>query len=325
MDDPDFLRLAQGTPHLSYDEIVRHPRMAEARKLYVSRFLALYDRDPFMARLLIETGRFLVYHVAVILGAAQDPARREAWLTVGRLKKAMAMFGAATDRHIDQIVGRLCAVGFLTSHAADQDRRVRILKPTEKMLAHDRAWLAAHYAPLTVVSRFGDYEPVMREDPAYQLGNRKLAVDFLPFSGKLLAVAPELLLFFKHAGGHMVSASLLHAAMATPDTHAAVPYAEIGDRFGISRTHVRTILIEAQDAGLVCLDGRGGHRVQILPALLTSYDRGLAAGMLSHDMVHALATRRRAEEGDQSPPLMRSAIEADVAFLIRSPSNSAAR
>jgi hypothetical protein len=292
VDDPDFLRLAQGTPHLSYDEIVQHPRMAEARKLYVSRFLALYDRDVFMARLLIETGRFLVYHLAVILGAAQDPARRDTWLTVGRLKKAMAMFGAATDRHIDEIVGRLCAVGFLSSHAAEQDRRVRILKPTEKMLAHDRAWIAAHYAPLTVVSRFGDYEPVMREDPAYQLGNRKVAVDFVPFSGKLLAVAPELLLFFKHAGGHMVSNSLLHAAMATPDTHAAFPYGEIGDRFGISRTHVRTILIEAQDAGLVRLDGRGGQRVHVLPALLTSYDRGLAAGMFSHDMVHALTTNR---------------------------------
>lgn len=295
MDDPDFLRLAEGAPHLSYDQIVRHPRMAEARKLYVSRFLALYDRDPFMARLLIETGRFLVYHVAVILGAAQDPARRETWLTVGRLKNAMAMFGAATDRHIDQIVGRLCAVGFLVAEPAERDRRLRILKPTEKMLAHDRAWLAAHYAPLTIVSPFADYEPVMREDPAYQLSNRKIAVDFLPFSGKLLAVAPELLLFFKHAGGHMVSASLLHAAMTTSDTHAAVPYAEIGDRFGMSRTHVRAILTEAQDAGLVRLDGRGGHRVQILPALLTSYDRGLAAGMLSHDMVHALATRRCAD------------------------------
>jgi hypothetical protein len=295
MDDADFLRLAQGAPHLSYDEIVRHPRMAEARKHYVACFLALYDRDPFMARLLIEAGRFLVYHVAVILGAAQDPARRETWLTIGRLKKAMAMFGAGTDRHIDQIVGRLCAVGFLASHSAEQDRRVRILTPTEKMLAHDRAWLAAHYAPLTVVSRFSDYEPVMREDPAYQLGNRKVAVDFLPFSGKLLAVAPELLLFFKHAGGHMVSASLLHAAMASPDAQADIPYAEIGDRFGISRTHVRAILMEAQDAGLVRLDGRGGRRVQILPALLTSYDRGLAAGMLSHDMVHALATRRCAD------------------------------
>lgn len=292
MDDPDFLRLAQGTPHLSYDEIVRHPRMAEARKLYVSHFLALYDRDAFMARLLIETGRFLVYHVAVILGAAQDSTRRETWLTVGRLKKAMAMFGAATDRHIDEIVGRLCAVGFLISETAEQDRRVRILKPTEKMLAHDRAWLAAHYAPLTVVSRFGDYDPVMRGDAAYQVGNRKVAVDFLPFSGRLLAVAPELLLFFKHAGGHMVSASLLHAAMATADSHASLSYADIGERFGISRTHVRGIIVEAQEAGLVRLGGRGGDRVEVLPRLLQSYDRGLAAGMLSHDMVHALTTNR---------------------------------
>jgi hypothetical protein len=293
MDDPDFLRLAQGRPHLSYDEIVRHPRMADARKHYVSRFLALYDRDPFMARLLIETGRFLVYHIAVILGAVQDPARRESWLTIGRLKKAIAPFGAATDRHIDQIVGRLCEVGFLVSEIAEQDRRVRILKPTEKMLAHDRAWLAAHYAPLTIVSPFADYDPVMGEDSSYQMRNRQVAVDFLPFSGKLLAVAPEMLLFFKHAGGHMVSASLVHAAMASADSHASLPYAEFGERFGISRTHVRGILVEAQDAGLVRLGGRGGIRVEVLPRLLQSYDRGLAAGMLSHDMVHALATSRQ--------------------------------
>lgn len=91
---------------MSYDEIVQSPRMAEARKFYVSRFLALYGRDAFMARLLIETGRFLIYHIAVILGAAQDPARRETWLTVGRLKKVVAMFGAGTE-HDDGLFDEL--------------------------------------------------------------------------------------------------------------------------------------------------------------------------------------------------------------------------
>ena len=299
MDDPDFLRLARGLPHLPYDAIVRHPRMAEARKLYLDYFLALYGDDPFMARLLIETGRFLVYHVAVVLYAGQDPARRETWFTVGRLKREMAVFGMASDRQIDHLVGRLCSVGFLTVQRAEQDRRVRILKPTEKMLAHDRAWLAAHYAPLTVVSPFNDYDPVMRQDAAYQLIHRQQAMAFIPFSGKLLAMAPELLLFFNHAAGHMVSASLLSAAMAAGDVHAAVPYADIGERFGISRTHVRTILVEAQDAGLVRLDGRGGHRVEILPRLWESYDRGLAAGMFGHDMVHALVVGRRALKRDE--------------------------
>ncbi len=299
VDDPDFLRLARGAPHLAYNEIVQHPRMAEARRLYLDHFLALYGDDPFMARLLIETGRFLVYHSAIILDFGQDPDRRETWFTVGRLKREMAMFGMASERQIDHLVGRLVSIGFLTVKRAEQDRRVRILKPSAKMLAHDRAWLAAHYAPLTVVSPFKDYEPVMRQDPAYQIVHRREAMAFMPFSGKLLALAPDLLLFFNRAAGHMVSASLLQAAMATGDTHAAVPYADIGERFRISRTHVRAILLEAQDAGLVRLDGRGGRRVEVLPRLWTSYDRGLAAGMFSHDIVHALVTGRRALKRDE--------------------------
>jgi len=109
-------------------------------------------------------------------------------------------------------------------------------------------------------------------------------------------MTPDLLLFFNHAAGHMVSAALLHAAMAADDLHAAVPYADVGERFGISRTHVRKILVEAQDAGLVRLHSRGGHRVEILPRLWASYDRGLAVGMFILDSIHALVVARRAVE-----------------------------
>ncbi len=308
VDDPDFARLVRGVQHLSFEEIVAHPRMPEARKLYIERFLALYDRDAFMARLLIETGRFLVYHVAVILGAAQDPARRETWLTVGRLKRELAVFGMASDRHIDQLVARLCTVGFLTSGPAPRDGRVRILTPTETMLAHDRAWLAAHYAPLTVIAPENDYGPLMRQDPVYQVANRRAAVPFIPFSGKLLALAPDLLLFFNRAAGHMISAALLQAAMAADNQRAAVPYADVGERFGVSRTHVRELLLAAQEMDLVRLDGRGGHRVEILPRLWASYDRGLAAGMFMHDAVHAVNAGRRT--GNQQGAAVRDG-EAD--------------
>ena len=295
MDDPDFVRLTAGVPHLTLDEVVGHPRMAAARGLYVDRFLSIYGDDPFMARLLIETGRFLVFHVLVVLAAGHDPARRDTWLTVGRLKRAMAGYGLASERHIDHLVGRLGAVGFMTTELAEGDRRVRILKPTEAMLAHDRAWLAAHYAPLTVVSPFNDYAPVMGEEPAYQVAQRRTAITFLPFSGKLLALMPDLMLFFNHAAGHVVSASLIQAATAAHDRHAAVPYGDVGERFGVSRTHVRKIVEEAQSAGLVRLHGRGGHQVEILPRFWASYDRGLAVGMFGHDAVHALTVGRRAQ------------------------------
>ncbi len=272
--------------------------MAEARRLYVDRFLAIYGDDPFMARLLIETGRYLVFLVAVVLSAGHDPARRETWFTVGRLKQAMAVFGMASERQIDHLVGRLTAVGFMTAEPAEGDRRVRILKPTDPMLAHDRAWLAAHYAPMTVIGRFDDYAPVMRADPAYQVEQRRTSIAFLPLSGKLLATMPDLMLFFNHAAGHVVSASLIRAAMDAHDLHAAVPYGDLGERFGVSRTHVRKIVMEAEDAGLVRLHGRGGHAVEILPRFWSSYDHGLAVGMFILDTVHAVAVGRQVAGGE---------------------------
>ena len=82
--------------------------------------------------------------------------------------------------------------------------------------------------------------------------------------------------------------------MAEPIISMPRPYADIGDRFGVSRTHVRELLVAAQDVGLVKLQARGGHRVEILPGLWASYDRGIAGGMFLHDLVYGAATGRQA-------------------------------
>jgi hypothetical protein len=206
----------------------------------------------------------------------------------------MALFGLASDRHIDLLIRRLCSVGFMELKPAPQDRRVRILAPTEKLRAHDRDWLAAHIAPLTVLCPDHDYRPVMRKDPHFHGLYRRVSVPFLPLGAKLLLSLPDTMLFFNHAAGAVLEAALLHAAMAAPGyPHAAVPYSDIGERFGVSRTHVRQLLVAAEHARLVKLHTRGGRRVEILPRHWSSYDRGIAAGMYIHDLVY-LATERTA-------------------------------
>jgi hypothetical protein len=158
--------------------------------------------------------------------------------------------------------------------------------------AHDRDWLAAHHAPLTVLYPQHDYGLVMRRDPEFHAVYRRVCMQFLPLGAKLFLAVPDMMLFFDRAAGHMVLAALLHAAMTQGDhPHTAVPYADVGDRFGVSRTHVRKLLVAAEQAGLVKLHARGGHRVEILPRLWSSYDRGIAGGMYIHDMVYVAATR----------------------------------
>jgi hypothetical protein len=301
LEQDEIERLLGGAPRLLLDDIVEHPRLAEARKAYLAHFLNLYGGDPFVVRLLIEAGRFLVYHVAIVLDAAQDPTRRETWLTIGLLKRALATYGVASSRHIDEIIARLCAVGFMEQRPSDQDRRVRLLLLTEKMRAHDRDWLVAHFAPLAVCYPAHGYAPVMQRDAEFQTVYRRVCTPFLPLGIKLLLSLPDTMLFFNHAAGSPIISALLQAATASPDyPHAAVPYAEVGERFGVSRTHVRKLLVAAEQAGLVKLHARGGQRVEILPRLWSSYDRGLATGMYVHDMTY-LATMKHLLAHDNAP------------------------
>jgi hypothetical protein len=276
---------------MSFDDLIGHPRLPDARKVYIDHFLELYGNDPFTVRLLIEASRFLVFHLALVLEASQDLERRETWLTIGLLKKTVAMFAKVSNRQIDAIVARLCAVGFLESHPSEQDRRVRTLRTTEKLRAHDREWLVAHYAPLTVLYPHHGYELAMGRDPQFQIGQRRLAIQFVSLGMKMLAVEPELITFFDRTAGYPLLAAILQAAMLSPDyPHAAVPYSDAGDRFGVSRTHVRNLMLEFEAQGLVKLHARGGQRVEILPHFWTKHDRGIAGGMYLHEVLYYTLT-----------------------------------
>ena len=162
------------------------------------------------------------------------------------------------------------------SRASEQDRRVRILRPTEKLRAHDRDWLPTHFAPLTILYPQHDYGLVMRRDPEFQVAFRRACIPFIPFGAKVLFSVPDMLLFLNHAAGYMVIAALLQIAMSDGDpSHAEMPYGDVGDRFGVSRTHVRTLLAAAEQAGLVKLHALGGRRVEILARRWSTHGRGI--------------------------------------------------
>lgn len=126
VDQAEIERLAGGQPRVALDDIVNHPRLPEARKEYIDRFLEIYGGDPFLVRLLIEAGRVTVFVLTATLHASEDPAHKDTWFTVGRLKQAMSLFGVASDRQIDSLIGRLRSVGFLELAPAPGDRRVHI-------------------------------------------------------------------------------------------------------------------------------------------------------------------------------------------------------
>src|SRR5581483_1343676 len=152
----------------------------------------LYEGDAFLVRLLIESGRFMVFLNAAVLEAAQDLERRETWFTIARLKEQLALFGFASDRQVDHLVRRLCAVDFLEQRPAPGDRRVRLLATTPRLRGHYSAWLAANYAPLATLYPAHDYGPVLRRDEAFSALHCRIGLPYIPLGARLMATLPDI-------------------------------------------------------------------------------------------------------------------------------------
>ncbi|WP_461314175.1 hypothetical protein [Bradyrhizobium embrapense] len=303
MERDELERLAGRKLRLSFEEIVGHPRLPEARRACIVAFCDLYEGDPFLVRLLLQAGRFLVFLSAAVLEAAQDPARRETWFTVSALKRQLNMHGHASDRQVDHLLARLCEVGFIEQSRAPADRRVRLLATTDKLRSHHAEWLATHFVPLAKLYPHHDYSPVLSRNQAFNATHCRVGLPFFPVSVRLMMTLPDTMLFFSHAAGPLIQNAVLKAAMDVGDPAAAIPYMDVADRFGVSRTHIRNLMNLAQAAGLVRIIGRGGRSIEIMPRHWASYDRGLAVGMYLHDAVNLVAmrdwTKARHEHADR--------------------------
>jgi hypothetical protein len=296
---------------LSFEDILNHPRLPEARHAYLKSFAKVYEGDQFLVRLLLQAGRFLVFHNAAVLEAAQDPSRRETWFTVAALKRQLAMFGFASARQVDHLLERLCEVGFIERRRAPQDGRVRLLATTEKLRSHHANWIVAQTVPLAVLYPQHDYGPSLSRDRLYHVLHCRASLPLHPVAARLMMTLPDTMLFFAHAAGPLIQNALLKAAMDASDPAAAIPYMDVAQRLGVSRTHVRNLMASAEGAGLVRIVGRGGHSIEILPRHWVSYDRGLAVGMYLRDAVNLAVmpewTKRQAEGAAR--PLAATAAE----------------
>jgi hypothetical protein len=287
--------------HHTPEAILAHARFPAARKAYVDGVLALYENRPWVNRQMAEVGRMVTYMVLLCLYARYDPADRRTWPTVGRLKEALKPFGVASPRQIDLILARLEAIGLVSLRVAEDDQRMRLLTPTEAMLAYDLDWLAAHYAPLALLFPEDAYALPLARDVRFQVAQRRAATEIFGWSARIMSENREMALFL----GRDSAGVILYKLVQTMDDGGGEPrislsYADTAARFGVSRTHVRTVLRGAEAEGLVRLSGRGGAGIEIMPGLIAALDRLIADGMSSHDLTWRMAMRR-IEAGDFPP------------------------
>jgi DNA-binding MarR family transcriptional regulator len=276
----------------STEEILAHPRFSLARDEFVKAILALYEHKPFLNRLLLEASRTVLLVVIMCLYARYDETNRASWPTLGLVADAMAAHQLASVRRVRDLVSRLIKSGYLELRATPLDRRVRILVPTAKMIAQDQDFLVYHHLPLQILFPDPGYALIMQRDRAFQWKQRLVSRDLFALGAQKLAGNPIIMLFMGRDAGVMILIKMIHMSGGRSSTAPfEVSYSDLGERFGVSRTHVRELLVEAEAMGLVRLSKGRSRLVELKPSLLEAFDRFVADAMSGFDLCYQLALR----------------------------------
>jgi hypothetical protein len=137
------------------------------------------------------------------------------------------------------------------------------------------------------------YGLVMTRDPEFQLKERLVSTELFASSAQIMAGNPVMMLFLGRDAGIMILVKLIQINGQNRGAEPLkISYSDLGDRFGVSSTHVRKLLEAAEEMDLVHLTKTGGRFVELKPQLLQAFDRFVADAMSGFDLAYQLALRQ---------------------------------
>lgn len=273
------------------DLILGHPCFGAARDGYIDAVMALYEGRPPLLELMRDGGRIFVYGVIMALWGGYRAAAPATWPSIRRLKAEVGRFGIASPRQIDLILARFIQAGHFQISPAPDDGRLRLVLPTAALVEHDRAFIRAHYVPLATLFGPQAYALPLARDIAFLKAARAGWLATLGvMADEVIRPNRPVLRFYAASAGMLLLMRLARVQHLAGDDPIAIDHTDIGRRFAVSRTHVRTLLQAAAADGHVVLVAPG--RIRLAPALLASLDRNIAERLSLLDRSRALATRQ---------------------------------
>jgi hypothetical protein len=297
-----------------------HPAFPRVRNATIARLVALFQGDYLLNRLLLEEGRFISFQYLLSYGAGQTTDNRESWLTLGRLQSLLSFSRIVSRNRIESLVGMFERYAFIEKRRVEDDLRISLLVPASRMWMADAGFLKAQIEPLvhfddtgagdglpglppgwiaervsSLVGSEGDARRDESRDPlAPPWATRTLGLERAAHRNWRKAQAPHLehrvaerarhrqmVDFTGRDGGYLTLLLLLDEVIRAGTERISLPFDAISGSTGVSRTHARLTIEEAEGAGFVRLHARGGRDIEIQPHLWAVFDAWIADDMLS--------------------------------------------
>jgi hypothetical protein len=277
------------------DAVMAHPRFADAMRIVIAGWLSMAGGNRLMNTIVTDRGRMLVSLFAVYLHDQRRPGDSSTGLTPGRMKAILEPHDVCSPGRIDALLAVMRMLGYLTVLPDREDRRLRRLQPTEKLLELQRRRSIFTFEAMAVVLPEGGEALAALDRPGFLQAYLGRVSEIYLGGNFYVKIVPEMSALHERNGGLTSMYCLLLAG--EPDdafpplrpVHASV--SRLARRLGISRAQMRRLFAMAETEGLIAREGEG-ESWRLLPKL-----DGAARLLVAHFIVNNTHAARLALEG----------------------------
>lgn len=201
-------------------------------------------------------------------------------LTMSRLKEICVEGNFCSPGRVEGMVALMRVFGYARLESDPRDQRVKLIIPTDKLIqTHLRRWRRQFAAMALVMPEAARWTVEIDSGgkfaPAFL---RRLCERYIA-GFRVLDAVPEVAPFIDRNSGWLILLNLLvrsgaHGRMTEPTT-VTVNLSRMSRRFGVSRSHVRKLLADAEQAGFI-QSGPDKSNVAVLPFLADRIETALA-------------------------------------------------
>jgi hypothetical protein len=266
-----------------------HPRFSAAQRSIAAGAVAQHRGNRILNTIITDRARFLIGVFAIHLHYLSRRGDRGSELTLSRIKAICIEHKICSAGRAEAMLVLMRMLGYLASARSEEDRRLHRLVPTDALIGWHRERLAFTHEAVSNLLPEGAQVLAALHSP-----------DFLPcfvsHAARLhlagfyyVDQVPEMKLFLERNAGVVILYSIMLSGETTdsfpPRGPVSIFPARLARRFGVSGSHVRRMVQEAINAGLLERDETKSDCYRILPALHAALARFTALIILQN--VHA--------------------------------------
>jgi hypothetical protein len=271
----------------------QEPRILDVLYAYADIMPAFFADNLILNKVVTEEWRFYTLVFALHLNETRDPDNPLSGLTLSNLQKVCREQDVASFGRVAAILGIMQLGGYLHRRPSATDGRVKHLEPTPGFMAVVEAWTER---VLRIIDASRPEDDLAGLHGAYPNFGRKMRLrGSLVMLGGWRAVRPfpEVAHFLHSDGGWMLLLPVIAQSLKAGNGRlapVAFDLAAHGRRFGVSRSHLRRMLENAWQKGLLREPPSNGSHIVPSPQLAASFLTCMASE-LGYARTWALETR----------------------------------